>query len=25
VLQSVVVKDTLRTAAERFGWKEPRS
>ncbi|MEK7878165.1 MAG: molybdopterin cofactor-binding domain-containing protein [Pseudomonadota bacterium] len=25
VLHSVVVKDTLRTAAERFGWKEPRS
>ena len=25
VLHSVVVKDSLRTAAERFGWKEPRS
>lgn len=25
MLQSVVVKDTLLKAAERFGWKEPRS
>jgi CO/xanthine dehydrogenase Mo-binding subunit len=25
VLQSVVVKDSLLRAAERFGWKEPRS
>ncbi|HEY5293826.1 MAG TPA: molybdopterin cofactor-binding domain-containing protein [Burkholderiales bacterium] len=24
-LHSVVLKDTLRKAAERFGWKEPRS
>ena len=24
VLHSVVLKDTLQRAAERFGWKEPR-